>query len=161
MLNHRRSETYLRCQIRIALRWQLAPTSLLITYWGVSYKKKNREYLNNVESQISLTLDVWTSPNQFSVLGITRHWILLLKVFWLANQLITGTWLIREASATRASLTGTLTWPRITSTGVQNSVQLAASRSPTWAHSLFQRVWKYSFSKGLQWQDISYDISSI
>ena len=56
--------------------------------------------------------------------------IFLLKGSWLANQLITGTWLIRQASLTRASLTGTLTWPRITSTGVLNSVQLAASRSP-------------------------------
>ena len=35
----------------------------------------NRKYFSNLSSRVSLTLDLWTSPNRFSFLGITVHWI--------------------------------------------------------------------------------------
>ena len=56
-------------------------------------KIKIRKYFNKVESQISLTLDVWTSPNRFSVLGITCHWI-------------DGNWQLRELVLDASELKG-------------------------------------------------------
>lgn len=37
-------------------------------------REKISKYFETIDSKINLTLDIWTSPNWKSILGITGHW---------------------------------------------------------------------------------------
>jgi hypothetical protein len=37
-------------------------------------RDKISKYFGTINSKIKLTLDIWTSPNGISILGITGHW---------------------------------------------------------------------------------------
>jgi len=56
---------------------------VLRRYW--QEKMEIRKYFNQIDGRIGLTVDVWTSPNGFSVLGITCHWI---DVKWLLREMV-------------------------------------------------------------------------
>ena len=41
----------------------------------LDFKEKLKAYFKEIEASINITLDIWTSPNGKSILGITAHWI--------------------------------------------------------------------------------------